>query len=84
MTVQTNERRSYGFAIGLLTGTFVGAGLAMWLAPRVASELGERITDSAKAPGLQAREVDRYAEGANSDQVAEAPLVRNVVAGRNA
>jgi gas vesicle protein len=56
MTLQTQERRSHGFAIGLLTGTFVGAGLAMWLAPRMASELRERITDSAKGLGLQASE----------------------------
>jgi gas vesicle protein len=54
MTLQTDDRRSHGFAIGLLTGTFVGAGLALWLAPRMASELRERITDSAKELGLEA------------------------------
>jgi len=41
------EHRGYSFVIGLLTGTFVGAGLAMWLAPRSASELRQRVTDSA-------------------------------------
>ena len=54
MTLHTEGRRSHGFAIGLLTGTFVGAGLALWLAPRMASELRERITDSAKGLGMQA------------------------------
>jgi len=56
MTLQTQERRSHDFAIGLLTGTFVGAGLALWLAPRMASELGERMTDSAKDFGRHASE----------------------------
>ena len=56
MTLHTEERRSHGFAIGLLTGTFVGAGLAMWLAPRMASELRQRMTDSAKGLGRQASE----------------------------
>jgi gas vesicle protein len=40
--------RDYNFAIGLAAGTLVGAGLALWLAPRLASELRERITDSAR------------------------------------
>src|ERR1043165_8877572 len=48
----------YGFAIGLMTGTFVGAGLALWFAPRLAAELRERITDSAKELGQ--RVTDRY------------------------
>lgn len=34
--------------IGLVAGTVVGAGLTMWLAPRAASELQARVTDSAK------------------------------------
>jgi gas vesicle protein len=48
MNTQTQERRDYGFAIGLLTGTFVGAGLMMWLAPRMMSELRQQVTDSAR------------------------------------
>jgi gas vesicle protein len=51
MTEQIQKRRDYGFAIGLMTGTFVGAGLAMWLAPRAAAELRDRVTDSAKVFG---------------------------------
>jgi gas vesicle protein len=39
-----------------LTGTFVGAGLALWFAPRMASELRERVTDSARDLGRQASE----------------------------
>ena len=99
MTVQTQERRSHGFAIGLLTGTFVGAGLAMWLAPRLASELRERMTDSAKGLRRQAQdvrddvadavargahEVERYASAAKSDRIAAGPVERTVVSRRNA
>jgi gas vesicle protein len=50
------EHRDYGFVIGLLTGTFVGAGLAIWFAPRLASELRERVTDSARNLGDRASE----------------------------
>ena len=71
MTLQTQERRSHGFAIGLLTGTFVGAGLAMWLAPRMASELRERITDSVKGLGLQASEQYEQARGRVDEAVSE-------------
>jgi len=58
MNAHTQEHRDYGFVIGLLTGTFVGAGLAMWLAPRSASELRQRMTDSAKS--LAKRASERY------------------------
>jgi len=51
MTEQIQKRRDYGFAIGLMTGAFAGAGLAMWLAPRAAAELRDRVTDSAKVFG---------------------------------
>jgi len=56
MDAHTQEHRDYGFVIGLLTGTFVGAGLMMWLAPRTASELRQRMTDSAKSLGERASE----------------------------
>jgi gas vesicle protein len=56
MSECTQERPDHRFAIGLLTGTFVGAGLAIWLAPRLASELRERVTDSARNLGRRATE----------------------------
>jgi len=56
MDTQTQEPRNYGFVVGLVTGAFVGAGLALWLAPRGASELGERLTDSARSLGERASE----------------------------
>jgi gas vesicle protein len=48
MNTHTQEYRDYRFVIGLLTGTFVGAGLAMWLAPPVASERRRPVTDAAR------------------------------------
>ena len=59
MNAHTREHRDYGFVIGLLTGTFVGAGLAMWLAPPSASELRRRMTDSARSPGKRIAEQDQ-------------------------
>jgi gas vesicle protein len=56
MNAHTQDRRDYGFVIGLLTGTFVGAGLAMWLAPPSTSELRRRTTDSAKSLGKRISE----------------------------
>ena len=59
MNAHAQEPRDSGlFLIGLLTGTFVGAGLAILLAPRLASELRERMTDSAKS--LRKRAAEEY------------------------
>ena len=63
MKSHTQSHPPYGFAIGLAAGMFVGAGLAIWLAPRLASELRERITDSAKDVGRRAS--DHYAHARN-------------------
>jgi gas vesicle protein len=61
MTEQIQKRRDYGFAIGLMAGTFVGAGLAMWLAPKAAAELRDRVTDSARTFGNRVGEtVDEF------------------------
>jgi len=53
MSMHTHERRNYGFAIGLLSGTFIGAGLAILFAPRI-SALQEQLTTSARTLGRQA------------------------------
>ena len=67
MNAHTQDR-DYCFGIGLLSGTFIGAGLAMWLVPRLRSELRERMTDSARSLGNRASE--RYQQA--STQVGEA------------
>ena len=51
-----NDRRDYSFLMGLITGVVAGAGLAMWLAPKAAAELRERVTDSAREFGDRASE----------------------------
>jgi gas vesicle protein len=56
MNAQTQEHRDHSFVIGLLTGTVIGAGLAMWFAPRSASELRKRVTDSARNLGERVSE----------------------------
>ena len=58
MKTEMTSRRDHRFLKGLLTGTFVGAGLAIWFAPRLAAELRQRVTDSAR--DLRARASDRY------------------------
>ena len=54
MKSQTYSRPLSPSPSALAAGMFVGAGLAIWLAPRVASELRERITGSAKHIGQRA------------------------------
>ena len=49
MTSHRQSHPPYGVAIGLAAGMVVGAGVAIWLAQRLAAELRERITDSAKS-----------------------------------
>jgi gas vesicle protein len=51
MNEQVTKARDYRFAAGLAVGSLVGAGLAMWLAPRAASEIKDRAVSSAKHLG---------------------------------
>jgi len=71
MNAHTQQHRDYGFVIGLLTGTCVGAGLAMWLAPRLASELRERMSDSARSLGQRASEQYQQASTRVGEAVGE-------------
>jgi gas vesicle protein len=61
------EQRDYSFVTGLVMGTVVGAGLALWLTPGAAAEARDRLAGSAQRvgdelarKGYQAR--DRVAE----------------------
>jgi gas vesicle protein len=55
MKTHTRHHRRY-FGLGFAAGTLVGAGLTIWLAPRLASELRERITESTRDIGRRASE----------------------------
>jgi len=68
MTTDRQERSDYRFAIGFLTGALAGAGLAMWFAPRMSSDIRGRMTDSARALGK--RVSDQYQQA--SARVGEA------------
>ena len=46
MTADTQHRHDHTLWIGLLAGTAIGAGLAMWLLPRATGELREHVTES--------------------------------------
>jgi gas vesicle protein len=58
MSEQTRQTRDYRFVTGLAVGSVVGAGLAMFLAPRAAAEIKERAVGSAKNLGNVV--TDRY------------------------
>jgi gas vesicle protein len=57
----TSNRRG-GFLLGLLTGSAVGAGLAIYFSPRLASELRQRMTDT--TTGLRNAASERFESAA--------------------
>ena len=76
----TWTHRDDGFVIGLLTGACVGAGLAIWLAPRLASVLRRRVFDSARNLGQRAAEQSQHVGTRVGEAVDE--LVRRAQGGR--
>ena len=58
MNGQVQHDRDYRFLAGLTLGGAIGAGLALWLAPKAAAEIKERAVDSVKTLGNAAS--DRY------------------------
>ena len=75
MESNSQESHGLGFVFGLMAGTVVGAGLTLWLAPRSASELRDRATNSARALGKRALDGYDEASGRIGDAVDE--LARN-------
>ena len=73
--------RDYGFVIGLLTGACVGAGLAISLAPRLASALRQRVFDSTRNLGHRAAEQYPHVGTRVGEAVDE--LVRRAQGGRD-
>jgi len=69
---EDRERRGFGFVLGLMTGTVVGAGLAIWLVPRAASELRNKLTESLDDVGNRASDQFQQASarvGETVDQI---------------
>jgi gas vesicle protein len=69
---EDRDRRTHGFLFGLMTGTVVGAGLAIWLVPRAASELRDRLTESFDDAGKRASDQFQQASarvGETVDQI---------------
>jgi gas vesicle protein len=56
MNAEPQTNRDLRFAIGLFAGTCLGAGLAIWLAPRLAAELSDRVIGTARSLRTQASE----------------------------
>lgn len=77
--------RDYRFTVGLLAGTALGAGLAMWLAPHAADEARQRLTRAARALSRQAssqyEEAGALAAEAVGQVTRKGQEVRNGVAG---
>jgi gas vesicle protein len=48
---QDSEHNYPGFVFGLVTGAALGAGLALYFAPKMAAEIRKRVTDSARDLG---------------------------------
>ena len=69
MNEQAKQARDYRFVMGLAIGSVVGAGLAMWLAPRAAAEIKARAVDSVKSLGNAASERYRDARLRVTDAV---------------
>jgi gas vesicle protein len=84
MNSDMRASQPYGFALGLLTGTVIGAGLAMWLAPRAVAELRERVIDSAKNLGKRVGEhreqVTTYVEETAEELSRRGQVVRDNIA----
>jgi gas vesicle protein len=74
MNTSTQAHRDHGFAIGLMAGTCIGAGLMMWLAPKGAAELRKRMTASAKSLGK--RTLEQYGDASTSVGAAVGELTR--------
>jgi gas vesicle protein len=60
MNTRPENAGNYTFLIGLITGGAIGAGLAIAFAPRLASELRQRVT--ASAADLRHAAADGYQE----------------------
>jgi gas vesicle protein len=67
MNEPVERSRESGFGFGLLMGACVGAGVVMWLAPRVTAELRQRVDElTRKGQGIRDQVADAVAHGAHA------------------
>ena len=88
MNETTQQAGDYRFVLGLFSGTFVGAGLALWLAPRASEKYQQARTRVAETVGDLSRRTQNVrddiasavAHGAREvERVATAATRRRVV-----
>jgi gas vesicle protein len=84
MNTRHENDGNIGFLIGLITGGVIGAGLAIAFAPRIASELRQRVTESANdlshAASEGYQEVSTRIAGVVDGATAKGQAVRDDVA----
>lgn len=73
------EPRYFTFAMGLAAGAVVGAGVTMWLAPRMALEIRERVTDSARTLGARASKHVEHTSSRLADAVNDVSRIGRAV-----
>jgi len=82
--MNTQNGGNNSFLIGLITGGVIGAGLAITFAPRLASELGQRMRASAadlsNAASVRYQEVSTRVGGVVDEVTAKGQAVRDGVA----
>lgn len=79
MESSTQPSASYPFFLGMMTGTVVGAGLALWLTPGSVNELRDRVTGSARTLGQRASAGYDEARGRVGNAVNELARKGNLV-----
>ena len=79
MSIDTQGRREGYFVMGLLAGAAAGAGLAIWLAPKLSAELRQRVADS--TAGVRARVADAAADVARRGEIIKDDLANAVAHG---
>lgn len=72
---------TFNFAVGLVAGTFVGAGLMMWIAPRAVAEARRAVTDSANM--FRDEVVDQYTKVSRRAAVAVDDLAAKSLGARD-
>lgn len=90
MNETTRRPGHYPFVLGLFTGTFIGAGLATWLAPRASEKYREastRVAEVADDLGHRVRDVrdgvaEAVAHGAHEVAHAADEVERVAIAAR--